>query len=208
VRSLSSGATAIKELRDLGISSKLESIKLDVTKDDQIYAAANGIEQAYGRLDVLINNAGVGQNPADLSDFREVYNRVFDANITSVALVTNIFMSLLIASPDARVINVSSGRGSVAQVTGLKNPPTASIPYSISKTALNIMTYEMAKLEKAVLYQVVSPGHCKTAFNGFRGRKDPLDGARVVVELVCGEREEYPSGFWEFEDGGMTTVPW
>lgn len=158
---------------------------------------------------VLINNAAIGQNPKqDNSDLRAVYDRVFDANITSVAVVKNAFMPLLKKSEDARVINISSGRASVSlQISG-QNPPTASISYSISKTALNILTLEMAKLEKDVLYHVASPGYCKTAFNGFRGLKDPLDGAKVAVELAVSERNKYRSGFWQFENEEMSEVPW
>jgi NAD(P)-dependent dehydrogenase (short-subunit alcohol dehydrogenase family) len=156
-----------------------------------------------------VNNAAVAGNPkSDLSDFRQIYNQIFDSNITSAALLTNHFLPVLKASKSPQVINVSSARGSVARATTETNPPVACIPYSVSKTALNIMTYEMAKLEPGVGFHVASPGHCKTAFNGFRGKKDPLDGARVVVELICSEKGRYQSGFWEFEDGEVRTVPW
>ena len=68
----------------------------------------------------------------------------------------------------------------------------------------------MSRLEefKGILLQLACPGHCKTAFNGFRGTKDPLDGARVVLELALSERDEFKSGFWEFENGEMREVPW
>lgn len=88
-------------------------------------------------------------------------------------------------------------------------PPTASIPYTISKTALNVAMLEIAKLETDVLFQAVSPGHCKTAFNGFRGTKDPLEGAEVVVRLMGDEESQRRgTGFWEFEEGELKMVPW
>lgn len=71
---------------------------------------------------------------------------------------------------------------------------------------------EMAKLESGVLWQAASPGHCKTAFNGWMGKKDPLDGARVVVELVAdreqGDEGRLGMGFWEFEQGSLRSVEW
>jgi len=209
VRTISSGEEAISQLRALSLTANLETIQLDVTSDEQIRAAVEKVREDYGRLDVLINNAAFAANPKeDLSDFRQIYQKVFDANITSVALLTQHFLPLLKASPDPRVINISSSRASVAQVTKGTNPPTACIPYSVSKTALNMVTFEMAKVEKEVLFYVVSPGHCKTAFNGFRGLRDPVDGARVVVELVGAAREKFAGGFWEFEEGEMRVVPW
>jgi NAD(P)-dependent dehydrogenase (short-subunit alcohol dehydrogenase family) len=158
---------------------------------------------------VLINNAAYAAIPkSDNSDLRKVYADTFNTNIASVAFTTNHFLPLLKLSPFPQVINISSGRASVAWVTSGKNPPTGSIPYSISKMALNMMTYEMALLEPEVKYYVVSPGHCKTGLNGFRGPKDPVDGARVAVELVCAEKGVYAGGFWEYEEAEMRVVPW
>jgi NAD(P)-dependent dehydrogenase (short-subunit alcohol dehydrogenase family) len=126
-----------------------------------------------------------------------VYNRTFDANVTSVGLLTSALLPLLEASEAPMVINVSSTRGSVGVVMKGDSPPTQSISYSISKTALNMLTYEMAKLEKEERYFVVSPGFAKTGFNGWRGTKDPVDAARVVRELVGAGEKEYTGRFWE-----------
>lgn len=69
-------------------------------------------------------------------------------------------------------------------------PPTAVVSYSVSKTGMNALTVEMQKTEDAregggkVEFYAANPGHCKTAFNGYRGTKDPKDGAEVVVRLV------------------------
>jgi NAD(P)-dependent dehydrogenase (short-subunit alcohol dehydrogenase family) len=144
----------------------------------------------------------------DLSDFRQTYTQIFDINITSVGLTTNLFLQLLKSSPSPQVINVSSGRASVSRVTSGKNSSLVVIPYSVSKLALNMMTYEMARAEPDVVYHLANPGHCKTAFNGYRGVKDPVDGAKVVVELVCAEKGVYAGGFWEVEEDGMKVVPW
>jgi NAD(P)-dependent dehydrogenase (short-subunit alcohol dehydrogenase family) len=133
---------------------------------------------------------------------------VFNTNITSIAAVTYFFLPLLKRSTDPRVINISSARGSMNRSSSPGSPPTVSIPYSVSKTALNALTIDMAKQHKEVLFQCASPGHCSTALNGFKGKKEPLEGARVVVELVNCEREAYSTGFWEWEGNGMGEVPW
>lgn len=82
------------------------------------------------------------------------------------------------------------------------------MPYSVSKTALNVLTIEMAKSYPDVDFYAANPGHCKTALNGYRGAKDPLDGAAVVVELALAEKGRYALGFWQCEDGVMGEVPW
>jgi NAD(P)-dependent dehydrogenase (short-subunit alcohol dehydrogenase family) len=117
-------------------------------------------------------------------------------------------MPLLNASDDARIINVSSARASVTLQTTGKLPPTASIPYSISKTALNILTLELSKLHENIKFYSVSPGHCRTELNDFTGSKDPLDGAKVIVDLVTSNRDEYEAGFWQHEGGKMSQVGW
>lgn len=93
--------------------------------------------------------------------------------------------------------------------------------YSVSKVALNALTIEFQKSEdarengeekrkgKEVEFYAVNPGHCKTEFNGYKGTKDPVDGAEVVVRLVGAEKGEFrKGGFWEFEEGEMREVPW
>jgi NAD(P)-dependent dehydrogenase (short-subunit alcohol dehydrogenase family) len=173
---------------------------------------------------VLVNNAGIAPFPKsqDLTDMRKSFNSTFDANITSVAAVTSTFLPLLHLSPNPKVINISSGRASLSRSAIGNMPPTAVVAYSISKTALNSLTIEMQKAEDAlkdgegngegwgkVEFWAANPGYCKTAFNGYRGAKDPIDGAEVVVQLVMGERGRWKKGwFWEFEDGVMREVPW
>jgi NAD(P)-dependent dehydrogenase (short-subunit alcohol dehydrogenase family) len=167
---------------------------------------------------VLINNAGVASIPekADFSDFRSSFAQTFDVNITSVALLTTCFLPLIRLSTAGKVINVSSGRASLHNSSTGNMPPTVAVAYSISKAALNSLTIEMQKVEDAegpqgsdVRIFAINPGHCKTSFNGFRGTKDPIDGAEVVVRIVGDEKGDYGKGrFWEFEEGVMREVPW
>lgn len=79
----------------------------------------------------------------------------------------------------------------------------------MSKVALHALTLEFARLYPEVRFCVVSPGHCRTGFNGVRGKKDPVEGARVVVELVMQEEgREGVVGFWGWEEGALREVAW
>jgi NAD(P)-dependent dehydrogenase (short-subunit alcohol dehydrogenase family) len=225
-RDVSSAENAISQLQDL--KAIFQPVALDVTSDDNIKACLETIKSTHGRLDgkpshqqqakshannapfkVLINNAAIATNPqSDHSDFRTTYNRILDTNITSAALLTTLAMPLLHNSPDPRVINISSARASIHNITTGSLPPTACVPYSVSKVALNALTLEMAKTYPDVSLYAANPGHCRTAFNGYTGKRDPVDVARVVVELTLAEKGVYGNGFWEFEEGGMREVAW
>lgn len=207
VRAQSSGEEAAKQLRELQPSSDFQPLELDVTDDDSIRSAIKTVESKYGRLDVLVNNAAWAKRPQeDYSDFREIYTQMFDTNVTAPILLSSLFIPLLKKSPDPRVIMVSSVRGSFSRAFSGAHPP-AFIAYSASKSALNMATGHLGLQNPGVLFQAACPGFCKTAFNGFKGPKDPLDGARVVVELATAPREQFPASFYEYEvPGGVQAV--
>lgn len=215
-RDLKKGEEAIQELESKGITSAVQPVTIDVTSDASIRDAVSVVQQQYGQLDVLINNAGYAAIPSapDFSDWRKVYATVYDINVTSVALTMAHFLPLLRHSPHGgRVINVSSTRGSTTMSSAGLLPSTVAIPYSVSKAALNLLTVEMSRdaANKDVEFQLVSPGHCKTALNNYRGARDPLEGANVVVTLVAAEKGQYKSsGFWETKGASMELVeiPW
>lgn len=183
---------------------------------------------------VLVNNAGIARRPkGPLADQRDAYNTIFNTNITSVANMSTAFLPLLTEGKGTsatdtavengnnsarnytpRIINISSSRGSLALSTTDAMPPTLVIPYSVSKTALNALTVEFQKTYPDMLFYAANPGHCKTEFNGFRGARDPLEGANVVAELVNGRHEgrggDHEWGFWETkgEEREAVKVPW
>ncbi|PVH94491.1 short chain dehydrogenase/reductase family protein [Periconia macrospinosa] len=221
-RKIEDAPEAVKQLKDAGVTASIDTQQLDVTDDDSISAAVKAIEEKYGRLDVLINNAGIVALPdtSSLSAIRKGYNNVFNTNTASVAVVIAAFTSLLLRSSAPKVINISSGLGSIG-LSGVRK--MAQIPtYAASKSALNALTVQLQILDdvrvakedgagKGIKYFAVAPGLMKTRFNNFlKFGKDPKDGAEVVLRLLeDGGEDAYPGGtYWEFEQREMKQVPW
>lgn len=179
-----------------------------------------------GECLVLVNNAGIIKMlPADTSDLqgtRQTYNELLNVNITSVAIVTNAFTPLLYKSSDPKVINVSSGLGSMQNA--LTKKMGRHPPYGASKIGMNGLTVHLQVAENdrikdddqatasgnpRIRYFACAPGPLKTAFNGFRGPKLPDHGAEVIVHLMADDEQTYEGGtYWEHEDGQMRQVPW
>lgn len=143
-----------------------------------------------------------------MSNFRSIWSQVMDVNVISVRIMSELFLPLLQKSEDAHIINISSVRGSFDRVTNGRNPPVSAAAYSTSKAALNMMTVEMANMSPDITFYAVPPGHCKPAFNGFRGMKDPVDGGFAAAELSLAEGGKYKAGFWQSEENGMEEVGW
>ena len=210
------GEEAVEQLRNRGIILDVVPVSIDISSDPSIQQAVHAVEVQHGHLDILGNDAGYAAIPStnDYSGWRETFAKVLDTNVTSVALTTRYFLPLLRKSSNGgRVIKVSSGRGSISLSASGQLPPTVSIPYSISKAALNRLTVEMSRdpANKDVEFHLVSPGYCKTAFNGYRGTRDPVEGANVVVDLVKAEKGKYKNaGFWKTKGASLNVVeiPW
>ncbi|EXA36705.1 hypothetical protein FOVG_12589 [Fusarium oxysporum f. sp. pisi HDV247] len=208
---------AIESLIDSGIKGKLGFVELDIENDASIEAAVASLEREYGKLDVLINNAGkVERRSSDnLADIRGASNSCYNNLITSNAVVTHAFGKLLRKCSEPRVIMISSARGSMARTNNKELPPVANIDYCVSKVGLNMLMLHLQAAENHskngtnITFWAVSPGHCKTAFNGYKGRKDPLEGAEAVVRLLESTKGDIePGTFWEYENGTVQQVPW
>ncbi|KAK2613673.1 hypothetical protein N8I77_000568 [Diaporthe amygdali] len=217
-RSLEAGKEAAEKLRDLNPNVSFDVALIDIEKDESILAAVKWIDEKYGKLDVLINNAaGVSQPKSqDLGDIRANLNNVFNNAVASPAMVTRAFLPLLRKSDFPRVIMNSSARGSLERTASRKLPPPQSVDYNIAKAGLNMLTLLLQLLDdskdgegKNICFWAVSPGFTKTGFNNFRGVKDPLDSAEAFVRLLQVNRGAIPAGtFWEFEEGEFRAVPW
>ncbi|KAI1098296.1 hypothetical protein F4804DRAFT_325175 [Jackrogersella minutella] len=218
-RSIENAEECIRNLKELGVPARLEPLRITITDNESIKAAVRAVDEKYGKLDVLINNAGAVTLPKtdDLTELRENWNQGLDCLVTSQYLVTKAFLPLLRKAEWGRVIMISSSRGSLTRNKSMEMPPALHWMYSCSKAAINLMTVEFRNAElrdvvnemDRITIWAANPGHCKTAFNSFRGYKDPLSGAEVAARLLESRRFEIPSGtFWEFEQGNFQQVPW
>ena len=105
------------------------------------------------------------------------------------------------------MINMFSARASLALSTPGNLPSTRAVAYSVSKTASNAPSVEIAKSEPNVRVYNVSPGRYRTAFNGFSGKKDPVNRAKVVIELVAREGKD-ENDLGKYEEGRLIVLPW
>ncbi|KAF5667266.1 short chain dehydrogenase reductase family [Fusarium heterosporum] len=217
-RSTNAALGAITSLRETGITAQLSHVVIDIESDASIEAAVVSVEKEHGKLDVvLINNAGkVERRSSDsLKDIRSASNACYNNLITSNIVATHAFGNLLRKSPWPRVIMISSARGSVTRTTNKELPPVANIDYCVSKAGLNMLMLHLQVAENhreeqpRLTFWAVSPGHCKTAFNGYKGKKDPIEGAESIVKLLEAKKGDIEVGtFWEYEDGNFQQVPW
>ncbi|GAB2668296.1 SDR family oxidoreductase [Nocardia goodfellowii] len=204
-RDTARGTRAVAELAAEGLSARF--VAVDVTSDESVAAAAETVRAYAGRLDVLINNAGVGgpsSAPADtrVDDVREV----FDTNVFGPIRMVHAFLPLLRASGHPRIVMVSSGMGSVATVTDPSwqdlLPPT--LGYPATKAALNMLTTMYARGLRDIRINAVDPGYTATDLNGHNGFHTVAEGAEAIVELASIGPDGPTGGF--FDRNG--TVPW
>ncbi|MFE9362314.1 SDR family oxidoreductase [Streptomyces sp. NPDC006978] len=177
-------------------------VQLDITDDGSVEAAAAFVRKDAGRLDVLVNNAGivgvrkpVGEVTG--ADMRSTY----ETNVFGAVRVTRAFLPLLEAGKDAVVVNVSSGLGSLAAT----NDPTrvefsvAALDYNSSKTALVMVTSQYAKAYPGIRFNAVDPGYTATDLNGHSGPKTVEEGADIIVRMALIGSDGPTGGFFDAE---------
>jgi len=198
---------AVAKLRAAGVDAF--GVPLDVTDDASVTRAARLIDERAGRLDVLVNNAGVtGGTPQEPTkvDIATVRTAV-ETNVIGVIRVTNAMLPLLRRSASPRIVNMSSGVGSLTRQTtpGAETGPI-SVAYAPSKTFLNAVTVQYAKelRDTGILINAGCPGYTATDLNGFRGFRTPEQGAAIGIRLATLPDGGPTGGF--FEDAGV--VPW
>ena len=198
---------AVAKLRAAGVEAF--GVPLDVTDDASVTRAARLIDERAGRLDVLVNNAGVtGGTPQEPTrvDIATVRTAV-ETNVIGVIRVTNAMLPLLRRSAAPRIVNMSSGVGSLTRQTtpGAETGPI-SVAYAPSKTFLNAVTVQYAKelRDTGILINAGCPGYTATDLNGFRGFRTPEQGAAIGIRLATLPDDGPTGGF--FEDAGV--VPW
>jgi NAD(P)-dependent dehydrogenase (short-subunit alcohol dehydrogenase family) len=203
------------------IEGDAHSIQLDVTDRASISAAAERIRDEFGRLDVLVNNAGIAYAGGPGASFEERMKTnipstgsidnmraVFETNVFGVAAVTQAMLPLLRESPAGRIVNVGSSAGSLTKGSdpNWEHRHVFGLAYSPSKAALHAVTLAFAnELEKSnIKVNVACPGYTATDLNDHRGTRTVEQGAREAVRLAL-IGPDGPTGSLSDEEG---PVPW
>ncbi|NYH53057.1 NAD(P)-dependent dehydrogenase (short-subunit alcohol dehydrogenase family) [Nocardiopsis arvandica] len=191
------GAEAEKALREEGADAR--ALALDVTDAESVRAAAARVEADFGRLDVLVNNAGVAMGWGGIGDTDpNTFLRTLEVNVVGTVTVTDAFLDLLRRSESARVVNVSSEIGSIGTMTDPASPFFAmegNAGYPASKAAVNMVTalYAKALAPAGAKVNAANPGYCETDLNHNTGHRTPEQGARVSLHLAT-LPDDGPSG--------------
>jgi NAD(P)-dependent dehydrogenase (short-subunit alcohol dehydrogenase family) len=217
-RDFERGELAAKEVGPNAIA-----LQLDVTDHASITAAAERIRKELGRLDVLIQNAAIsntnklpGQSIVEYSKSTRPSNvsldevrAVWETNVFGVLAVYQSMLPLLREAPAARIVNVSSGVGSLTTNSDRAYHYRAIFGpvYPASKTALNAITLAMAlELESTgIKVNAVSPGYTKTNLNGYEGTETLEEGAREAVRVALLGPDSPTGTFTRWEN---ETIPW
>ena len=217
-RDFERGEAAAKE-----VGPDARALQLDVTNRASITAAAERVRNEFGRLDVLVQNAAIsntrklpGQSIEEYANTTRPSNvsldemsAVWDTNVFGVLAVYQAMLPLLRETPGARIVNVSSGVGSLTTNSDPAFPYRAIFGpvYPASKTALNALTLAMAlELDpEGIKVNAVSPGFTKTNLNGYAGTETVEEGAREAVRVALLGRDGPTGRFtrWQNEN-----IPW
>lgn len=197
-------------------------LQIDVTDAASIAAAAARVEQEFGRLDLLVNNAGISnvggadrtpeensaRSRASTASLDEV-RAVWEVNVFGVLAVYQAMLPLLRKGVDARIVNVSSGVGSLTANADPGYPYHSMYGpvYPASKTAENAMALAMmVELESTdIKVNLVSPGYTSTALNDFNGTDSIEEGSREVVRVALLGPDGPTGTFTRWED---SPIPW
>jgi NAD(P)-dependent dehydrogenase (short-subunit alcohol dehydrogenase family) len=166
-------------------------VRLDVTDDASVAAAFAQIE-ADGGLDVLVNNAGIEPRlagnaiPTPAEETADDVRMTFETNVFGLVRVTHAFLPLLQKSAAPVIVNVSSGLGSLADMS---NPESfthfyAALGYPASKATVNALTIQYAKAFPGVRINAVDPGYTNTDLNGRTGIQTVEQGAAIIVAMA------------------------
>jgi NAD(P)-dependent dehydrogenase (short-subunit alcohol dehydrogenase family) len=185
-------------------------VVLDVADDASITRAAADVDARFGRLDVLVNNAGIALGSGPPSAQRlDAMRALFATNALGLIGVTQAFLPLLAQAPAARIVNVSTSLASLGLAADPEHRVSqqgALFGYAASKTAVHAFTVRLAHELRASNFKVnaACPGYVATDINQHRGPRTVEQGAEILVRLAT-LRDDGPTGGF-FDDAGP--VPW
>jgi NAD(P)-dependent dehydrogenase (short-subunit alcohol dehydrogenase family) len=192
-RLTAAGQTVIVGARDPGRGQAAADglgarfVPIDVTDDASVVRAAADVEAHEGRIDTLINNAGItGRNAPAEELTGDDASLVFATNVAGIVRVINAFLPLLRKSQAPAVINVSSGMGSLALTRDPQRVESRIIAplYASSKAAVAMLTTQYAKALPGIRFNVADPGYTATDLNGQRGTQTVTEGTDAIVTLA------------------------
>jgi NAD(P)-dependent dehydrogenase (short-subunit alcohol dehydrogenase family) len=187
-RDLERGKKAVEELRARNLP--VELVQIDVTSQASIDHAAIEVERRHGRLDILVNNAGIALDWYPSSELSvEVLQKTFETNVFGVFRVTKALLPLLKKSSHGRIVNISSGLGSLTRNADPNSTLVGRnilLAYCSSKAALNMITVQFANELKSsgIKVNAANPGFTATDMNQHRGVKTVEQGAATPVRLA------------------------
>jgi NAD(P)-dependent dehydrogenase (short-subunit alcohol dehydrogenase family) len=174
-------------------------IELDVTDEDEIFAAAERVGSDIGHLDALVNNAGVYGDPVGAADYDiDRAHEVLEVNTFGPWRLIEAFLPLLQRSEAPRIVNVSSGAGQLSDMNGGRGA------YRVSKAALNALTKTLAWDESDIKINAMCPGWVRTDMGGSGAPKSVEEGADTAVWLATLPDDGPTGGFFRNRE----PIPW
>lgn len=175
-------------------------VQLDVTDDASVESALRVIDEREGRLDVLVNNAGIGL--AELTGAATL--KQFDTNAVGVVRVTQAALPLLRKSGNPVVVNVSSSLGSFWAVTNpdRQESHVPAMVYAATKAAVTMLTVQYAKAVPDIKFNAVEPGYTATGLTAASGGGRPVEVSASFVVRMATIGKDGPTGTLQ-EDTGV-----
>jgi NAD(P)-dependent dehydrogenase (short-subunit alcohol dehydrogenase family) len=206
-RDAARGRQAAEKLRADGLD--IRPIVLDVTDQKSIDAAVQQVDRDFGRLDVLVNNAGIFVDPGPPSQVTmDALRRTYETNVFGVVAVTVALLPLLRKSTGGRIVNLSSGLGSLSQQSDPSWPfaDKKFLAYNSSKTAVNAITVQFAAdlKDAGIKVNAADPGYTATDMNRHQGPRSVQQGATAAVQLATLPADGPTGGY--FDENGP--LPW
>jgi NAD(P)-dependent dehydrogenase (short-subunit alcohol dehydrogenase family) len=206
VRDLVKGKVALNQLLQIGLDVELQ--ELDISNIESIEAVRSYLSKNYNKLDILVNNAGIclesTQKPSKVS--LNIIRQTLETNFISAIAVTQILLPLIHNSEAGRIVNMSSGRGSLTQHSNPQCNYAKTLAYNSSKTALNAFTVMLAAELKNTAIKVNSadPDWCRTDMGTQAATHSVEQGADTPVWLATLPADGVTGGFFN----SRQAIPW
>ncbi|MCW3096186.1 MAG: hypothetical protein JWL77_1804 [Chthonomonadaceae bacterium] len=201
------GQEAARALQNEGVDARF--LHLNVTDPSTIDAAAQKIEREFGKLDILVNNAAVAldRTPPSQLDM-DILRQTYDTNVFGMFAVTKAMLPLVRKAEAGRIVNMSSGLGSLTQTSDTQLPHAGVnlLAYNSSKSAVNALTVQFANelRDTPIKVNAADPGYVATDLNQHQGYRTVQQGATAPVRLATLPADGPTGGYFD-EDG---VVPW